>query len=120
MALAIVGVNGIPTLKNISATLDPVYRAQLVVVSGAPGAGEIQTNGTDGDSRPIVTSGTDITLPSSETYEDHELNIYLNGKKQTYLIDYNFVGAGPGRTQIEFTFDLYVDDLIEFKKERDA
>lgn len=117
MGIAIVGVNGIPRLQNVS-DLPTIYEDTLTVVSGSPGSGEIQTNDTDSNGDPVVNTGTSITLPNSQTYSGDELNVFLNGKNMTHLIDYNFVGAGPNRTQISFTFDLFVDDIVKFKIER--
>ena len=80
-----------------------------MVESGA-GAGEI--NGP-------ITTGTPITLPSSQTYESDELEVYINGMRVESLIDYNYVGSIP-RTQVSFTFDIIVGDIIRFRIDRSA
>jgi hypothetical protein len=87
-----------------------IYDQSLVVVAGTPGAGEIQG--------PIST-GTNVTLPGGQTYEDDELRIELNGQGLDPVFDYNYVGSVP-RTQVAFTFDLEVGDRINFRIDRSA
>lgn len=78
----------------------------LLVVSSSPGAGEILG--------PIAPN-TSITIPSSITYTDSDLNIYLNGTRLIPSIDYNYVGVAP-RTQVSFTFQLIPGDSLFFEK----
>ncbi len=103
-------VNGLPRMTAESVALPTIYDESLLVVSGAPGAGEI--------TGPIST-GTPITLPSAETYEGIELEVHIGGQVLEDVGDFNFVGAGPTRTQISFTFDIVVGDQIRFRKTRD-
>jgi hypothetical protein len=101
-------VNGVArSFEEAGATT--IYDETLTVVSGSPGAGEI--------TGPIVT-GTNVTLPESGTYEGDELRIELNGQDLHSLLDYNYVGAGPTRTQVAFTFDIVVGDVIVFRRDR--
>lgn len=53
-----------------------------------------------------ILSGNAVTLPDSGTYDSNELQLKLNGIDLTYLLDYNYVGSGPARTQVSFTFTL--------------
>lgn len=94
--------NGVPRSFNESATL-PIYDETIEIgVDTAPGG---------------VATGNPITLPSSQTYEGEELEVYLNGQRADSLIDYNFVGIAP-RTQISFTFDLVDGDKVRFRRDR--
>lgn len=65
-----------------------------------------------------ITTGTNVTLPASGTYESSELQVYLSGQRLTPVEDYNYVGAGPTRTQVTFTFDLLNGDEVRFYKDR--
>lgn len=62
-----------------------------------------------------ITTGTNITLPGGQTYNDIDLEIYLNGQLMEDVIDYNYVGALPPRTQIQMTFDLVSGDRLRFR-----
>jgi len=64
-----------------------------------------------------ITTGNPVTLPSSGTYTSDDLEVYLGGQKLDSLIDYNYVSSPP-RTQVTFTFDLVVGDVILFRKAR--
>lgn len=66
-----------------------------------------------------ITTGTNVTLPASGTYDSQELEVYLNGQVLDDVTDYNFVGSPP-RTQVAFTFDLVAGDRIRFRKIRGA
>ena len=63
-----------------------------------------------------ITSGTNVTLPSSGTYTGNELEIYYNGQRLEDVVDYVWVGSPP-RTQVYFTFDLNPGDIIRFRKD---
>lgn len=102
--------NGIPRSFNEASSVT-IYDEELEVVQSGAGAGEI--NVADAE------TGDPITLPSGQTYEDDELEIYLNGQRAGVLSDYNYVGGIP-RTQISFTFDLVVGDVIRFRIDRPA
>ena len=104
-------VNGRPQMQEVpSGDATTIYDESLLVVSGTPGAGEIQGP---------ITTGTSITLPSSQTYEDDELEVYFNGQRIESVYDYNYVGTIP-RTQISMTFDLEIGDIIRFRIDRGA
>lgn len=100
-------VNGQPRSFAESSSL-PIYDQPLTVV--ASGAGANQINGP-------VTSGTNVTLPSSGTYTGAELEVRLNGQRLEQLLDYSYVGVGS-KTQVAFTFDLSVGDRIDFRVDR--
>lgn len=74
-----------------------------VVASGATGN---QINGP-------VTPGTNVTLPSAQTYNSSELQIYLNGQRLEVTNDWNTVGSIP-RTQVTFVDTLQVGDAVDF------
>ena len=82
-----------------------IYNEELLVVGGAPGAGEI--------TGPIV-AGTAITLPSGETYiiASDELKVYKNGLFQSTVGDYTEFSV----TEVKLTFDLIVGARIRFRK----
>jgi len=100
-------INGVLRGVDLAADID-IYDEELTVVSGTPGADEINP----------ITAGNPVTLPNSGTYQGVELEIHLNGQKMEDGMDYAYVGSGT-RTQITFTFDLEVGDLINFRKVRD-
>jgi hypothetical protein len=60
-----------------------------------------------------LTTGTNISLPSSQTYNSTELEVHLNGQFLEPGIDYNYIGTVP-RTQISFTFDLLNAERVLF------
>lgn len=62
-----------------------------------------------------ITAGTSQTLPASQSYQSSELKIELNGQLLEPTIDYNYVGAGPTRTQVQYTFDLVNLDRLRYK-----
>lgn len=66
-----------------------------------------------------ITAGTSITLPAAATYTAGELEVYLNGTRLENVLDYTYVGSPP-RTQIQFTFDLVVNDHYRFRIDRGA
>ena len=93
-------VNGVPRMQDEGASI-PIYD-------------ETYTVGVGG-----VTTGSPISLPSSQTYNSEELEVYLNGQRLDDTIDYNYIGSVP-RTQVSFTFDLLENDLIRFRIDRSA
>lgn len=103
--------NGVPRSFNESVSV-AIYDERLTVVSGAPA----DSNEVTGP----INAGVNITLPDSGTYEGLELQIYLNGDRLEAVADYAYVGAGPTRTQVQFTFGLVVGDTIDFVKQRGA
>ena len=98
--------NGI--LKSFEeAGSSPIYDQTLEVVASGAGAGQI--NGP-------ITAGTNITLPLSQTYTGDELQVFVNGLRLTDGFDY----STPNSTQISFTFNIVVNDLIRFFIDRSA
>lgn len=67
-----------------------------------------------------LTTGSALTLPSSQTYDSQELEVYLNNVRLTPVLDYNYVGASAPRTQITFTFDLLANEVVRFRIDRGA
>ena len=96
-------VNGVPRQVEEASTTT-IYNQSLTVVSGTPGANEIQW--------PII-AGTSITIPASQSYTGAELLVRLNGEWTQPVFDYNYVGSPP-RTQISMTFDLEIGDRLDF------
>lgn len=99
-------VNGIPRMRDESAS-PVIYDEALLVVSSGAGAGEI--NGP-------ISAGTPITLPSGRTYTGAELEVYLDGERQESLIDYTFDSA----TTVAFTFEIKPGDRLRFRIDRGA
>lgn len=85
-----------------------IYDQPLTVV--ASGAGANQINGP-------VNAGVSVTLPSGQTYTSSDLNVFLNGDRLQPVFDYTYVGS-PLRTQVQFTFQLVVGDVVEFRIDR--
>jgi len=102
-------VNGVPRMVDESAS-PTIYDESIDVVSGTPGAGEIQGP---------VSAGTPVTLPSSKTYDSEELEVWLNNVRLEVVADYNYEGSTP-RTQVSFTFNLEVGDVVRFRIDRGA
>ena len=107
MADALRLVNGIPRTVDIPTGTASTYEGIVTVVSGTP-ADDTEIQGP-------VSSGTNITLPASETYTDEELKVFINGNIGYLSSDYSYVGAGS-RTQIQILRDLEIDDKIMFRK----
>jgi len=104
-------INGIPRQVDESGGSSvTIYDESLTVVSGTPGAGEIQGP---------ISAGTPITLPDSQTYTSEELEVRLNNIRGDVVSDYNYEGSGD-RTQISFTFEVVVGDIIRFRIDRAA
>ena len=100
-------INGVPRMEEES-SLGAIQEGTLRVVASSPGSGEIVG--------PIAAN-TSITLPNSIEYTDADLNIFFDGQKLIPTLDYTYVGTAP-RTQVQFTFELLVGDLLFFEKER--
>lgn len=66
-----------------------------------------------------LATGVAYTLPSSGSYTADELEVYLDGQVLDSGSDFNFVGSAP-RTQVTFTFDLFIGDRLRFRKIRGA
>lgn len=84
-------INGVPTFQTV---LPTIYDQTFSVVT-------------------TITSGSNVTLPASGTYNSNEMLVFRNGQLMTLVSDFNYVGTAP-RTQVTFTFDLTSDDAIRF------
>jgi hypothetical protein len=95
---------------------------KLALVSGIPRMVDESASPTIYDESVTLTSnlstGVNYTLPASGTYEGEEIEVYLDGQVLDSGSDFNFVGAGPTRTQVVFTFDLYIGDRLRFRRIR--
>ena len=91
-------VNGYPRLVSEAAST-PIYDQSVVIGS-------------------TITAGTNYTLPLGGTYSGDELEIMLDGQVLDSGNDFNFVGSGPAKTQVQFTFDLLAGDNLRFRKIR--
>lgn len=100
MAKKLALVSGIPRMVDESAS-PAIYDESVVLVSN-------------------VNAGVNYTLPNSGSYSGDELEVYLDGQVLDSGSDFNFVGAGPTRTQVAFTFNLIIGDNIRFRKIRGA
>lgn len=97
-------VNGIP--KSVSESGNPaIYDRTISVV--ASGAVSPDLNGP-------VNAGTNITLPSGQTYVGDELQVYLNGIRLDDVLDYNTNST----TTIQMTFNLQAGDKLRFYIDR--
>ncbi len=63
-----------------------------------------------------LTAGTNITLPSGQTYVSENLECYLNGARVKLGDDYTSTNS----TQIAFTFDLLANEQVRFRVDRPA
>ena len=64
-----------------------------------------------------ISAGANITLPLGRSYDEDELQVYLDGQYMEVLQDYNYVGAGPPRTQIQLVFDILEGERLRFRIE---
>lgn len=63
-----------------------------------------------------LSSGSNITLPNSGTYENKDLRVYVNGQLWEDGVDFDYVGAaGPGKTEIQILQDLEAGELVRFR-----
>jgi hypothetical protein len=112
MATFLRGSNGIAR-SFAEATSTAIYDQSIILVVSGP---------TGNDLVGPITSGTPITLPASGSYTVASsvtaLNVFLNGMKLDYILDWSVSGAGPTYTALSFLFDLVVTDKIELRYER--
>lgn len=99
-------INGLPRM-TAEAGAPTIYDETLTVVSSGAGAGEI--NGP-------ISAGVPIALPSGKTYTGDELEVYLDGDRLTPVFDYTFDSS----TEVAFTFEIKVGDVIRFRIDRSA
>jgi hypothetical protein len=107
MSEFIKGISGKLVMSPAVLTGNKPVEENLDIVSGAPSNGN--------ELQGPISAGTPISIPNSETYEDTDLQIFFNGQQIDVIGEYNYVGAGPIRTQIAFTFDLEAGDEITFR-----
>lgn len=100
MAKALRLINGVPRMSEVTGA-DAIYDETLVVGSGG------------------ILASTPISLPSGGTYESKDLEVYLGGQFLEPGVDYNYVGAGPSRTQITFDTLLLENERVRFRIEGD-
>lgn len=93
-------VNGVPRMVDAVAG-GAVYEEVIVIDSNLP-------------------SGGTFTLPSSKTYSDKELEVFLNDGYLEVGEDYNYLGTAPNRTQISVIIPLVNTDRLRFRIARDA
>lgn len=96
---------------------DP-YQENITVVSGAPA--------NDNEVTGPVSAGTIITIPLNSRASDvqetfvvgrADLEIHLGGQQLVVGKDYTEVGSpGDDTTQVQFTFELTIDDVLDFRK----
>jgi hypothetical protein len=104
---------------EVQAALDAdPYQENLAVVSGAPA--------NDNEVTGPVTAGTPVTIPLNSRASDiqetfvvgrADLELHLNGQQLVIGKDYVEIGtAGDDSSIVEFTFELKVDDVLDFRK----
>ena len=96
MSQALALVSGIPRMQTVPASGSASVYDQTYIPTGT------------------IAAGTAVTIPLSMTYTSDELQVFVNGSKLNLLYDYAYVGTAP-RTQVTFTFDLYVTDKVDFR-----
>ena len=104
MARKLALVLGIPRMVDESAS-PTIYDQNLEVVASGAGAGQI--NGP-------ISAGTNVSLPSGQTYSGAELEIYLGLDRLRPVLDYSYASS----TQVQFTFQLTAGDLLRFRIDR--
>lgn len=108
---ALVLTNGFPRMTTIAGAV-PVYDQSISIVSSGTPPGSL--------TGPVAAS-TAITLPASGTYAINSsvvsMNIYLNGDRLEYGIDWNTSGSGPNYTAFTLTIGLVVGDRLDLRIE---
>lgn len=109
-------VNGFPRMTAITAAFPSIYDQTITIVSsGASPPGSL--------TGPI-SSSTPITLPASGTYtvvsSVPNMNIFLNGNRLEYSLDWTSSGAGPNFTAFQLNFQLVVGDVLDLRTERNS
>lgn len=104
MARKLAIVNGIPKMMNESSS-PTIYDENLEVVASGAGAGQI--NGP-------ISAGVSVSLPGGQTYSGPELEVYLGLDRLRPILDYAYASS----TQVQFTFQLTVGDLLRFRIDR--
>lgn len=100
MGSALQLINGVQRMRTISTTNPIAYQEAILVPDGG------------------ISSGTEITIPNSQTYDDVDLKVYLNGQYLEVNVDYNYVINGGSvanpKNKITLLFDLDKDERIQF------
>jgi hypothetical protein len=107
-------INGVPRGQVVL----PLIYDQTVSIVASGGSPPSSINGP-------VSSGTGVTLPSSQTYTLNSnsvanLQIYLNGDRLEQVLDWTTSGSGPNYTAVQFTFQLNALDVLVFRIERSS
>ena len=94
-------VNGVPRMREITGTTgSAIYDDTYVVPSGGLPAGSI------------------VTLPNAGSYDDIDLEVYIGGQfLEPGGIDYSYVGASPGRSQVQMVEALNEGERLRFRIE---
>ena len=66
-----------------------------------------------------ISSSSTTTIPNGLTYNDIDLEVYLNGQFLEEGQEFTYVGVAP-RTQIQWQIDLQEDDRVRFRVEGDS
>lgn len=107
-------VNGIPRMTPITAAQPAIYDQSVAIVA----TGAVPPASVTGP----VNSGTALTLPASGVYTVSSsvpnMNVFLNGDRLEYLIDWQTQGSGPNFTQFALTFGLVAGDRLDLRIER--
>lgn len=96
--------NGVPRSFDESGSPAIYDRTISILASGA----------VSPDLNGPISAGTNITLPSGQTYTGEELQVYLNGLRLDDVLDYNTTSS----TQIQMTFSLEAGDKLRFYIDR--
>lgn len=71
-----------------------------------------------------ITAGTPINLPGGGSFSvisaQTSMNVFLNGSRLEYSIDFATSGGGPNYTAITLTFDVFSPDYLDFRIERNT
>jgi hypothetical protein len=97
-------INALPRMALESGS-PVIYDQNLEVVASGAGAGQI--NGP-------IAAGTSISLPNGRTYTSNELEVYIGPDRLRPVLDYTYASS----TQVQFTFQLVVGDLLRFRIDR--
>jgi hypothetical protein len=110
-------INGVPRQQTIGTSLPTIYDQSVnIVTSGGSAPSSLNAP---------VSAGTAVTLPSSGSYTLNtnsypNLQVFLNGDRLEYLLDWATSGSGPTYTAIQFTFNLEAADRIDFRIDRNS
>ena len=108
-------VRGVMRQATLPGAFSAIYDKSIsIVASGGSAPGSLNAP---------VAAATAITLPGSGTYtldvnSIPNMNIFFNGQRLEYGVDWNTSGSGPNYTAFTLNFGLVATDRLDLRTER--